>query len=304
VQAALLDWYAAHGRDLPWRRTRDPYAILVSELMLQQTGVDRVIPKWRAWLARFPTLAALAAAPRAEVIRAWQGLGYNRRAVRLHEIARQAVKRYGGRLPSEVDELRTLGGIGAYTAGAVASFAFDRQVPTVDTNTRRVLGRVFLGCPALPAGDRRAAELARLCLPPGRAYEWNQALMDLGATICTQARPACLVCPLLGLCAAAPLMGTWSASRNRSRSGQRAVAEARAPYATSQRFYRGRVVDALRGLGDGEGLSLAELGPRVKPDYAPSDRAWLEGLARQLAAEGLAELTTDAGGGLRVRLPD
>ena len=152
----LLAWYAAEGRShLPWRHTRDPYAVLVSEVMLQQTQVDRVLPKYREFLDRFPTLQALAAAPASEAIKAWAGLGYNMRAVRLHEIARQAVAEYGGELPAALDGLLALKGIGRYTAGAVACFAFGLPVATVDTNIRRVLWRVFRGIEpaAWPAGD-------------------------------------------------------------------------------------------------------------------------------------------------------
>jgi A/G-specific adenine glycosylase len=298
VQRELLDWYARCGRDLPWRHTRDPYAILVSEVMLQQTQVERVIPKWHAWLARFPTLRALAAAPRAAVIRAWQGLGYNVRAVRLHAIARQAVERFDGALPPSVAELRTLAGVGAYTAGAIACFAFGRPVPMVDTNVRRVLGRVFLGVPAATeVGAATSQRLAAAVLPEGEAYAWNQALMDLGATVCGVARPLCLVCPLLASCRAAPMMGAWRAGRRRG------VREAPGPYATSQRYYRGRLIDQLRGLAPGERVALAELGPRLKPDFGAADRPWLEGLARRLAADGLLELVEDDAGP-RVSLPD
>ncbi|MGI9149220.1 MAG: A/G-specific adenine glycosylase, partial [Chloroflexota bacterium] len=140
IQRRLLDWYAANGRDLPWRRTRDPYAILVAEVMLQQTQVDRVIPKWYAWLKRFPTPHELALASRADAIRAWQGLGYNVRAVRLHAIACQVVAGHAGVLPRGLAGLLTLKGVGRYTAGAVACFAHEQQVAMVDTNVRRVLG--------------------------------------------------------------------------------------------------------------------------------------------------------------------
>src|SRR5690242_13514125 len=207
---ALQTWYAADGRvALPWRHTRDPYAVLVSEVMLQQTQVERVLPKYRAFLEQFPTLADLAAAPVAEVIRAWAGLGYNMRAVRLHEIARQAVERYGGTLPGSLDELLRLKGIGRYTAGAVACFAFGLPVATVDTNIRRVLWRVFRGVepavwPSDTAFQRQMLALAEWALPPEPqdAYDWQQALMDLGATICLARRPLCERCPLAGCCAA------------------------------------------------------------------------------------------------------
>ncbi len=208
AQQALLAWYAAEGRaHLPWRHTRDPYAVLVSEVMLQQTQVERVLPKYQAFLRCFPTLAALAAAPLAEVIRAWAPLGYNVRAVRLHEIARQAVEQYGGTLPATLEGLLALNGIGRYTAGAVACFAFGLPVATVDTNIRRVLWRVFRGIepeawPTGEAGKRDALALAEWALPADRAYDWQQALMDLGATICVSRRPACERCPLQDCCAA------------------------------------------------------------------------------------------------------
>jgi len=184
VRRLLFAWFDEHGRDLPWRRTRDPYKILVAEMMLQQTGVERVLPKWRAWLETLPTLEALAAAPRAEVIRLWAGLGYNSRAVRLQEIARQAVERYGGRLPDTVEALRELKGVGPYTAGAVLCFAYEQDVSFVDTNIRRVLTRVFVGAEGTytPLTESEVYALDERVLPHGRNWSWRQALMDLGAT--------------------------------------------------------------------------------------------------------------------------
>ena len=204
----LLAWYATAGRaTLPWRHTRDPYAVLVSEIMLQQTQVERVLPKYAEFIARFGSLEQLAAAPVAEVIQAWRGLGYNTRAVRLWGIARQAMAEHDGRLPDTLEGLMRLAGIGRYTAGAIACFAFGRPVATVDTNIRRVLWRVFRGIeparwPSGTAQQREALSLAEWALPAGRAYDWQQALMDLGATVCTSRRPACERCPLAGCCAA------------------------------------------------------------------------------------------------------
>src|SRR4051794_2747180 len=207
VHQALLGWYGRVGRDLPWRRTRHPYAILVSEIMLQQTQVERVIPKLRQFLDAFPTLAALATAPVSEVIRVWAGLGYNRRAVRLHAIAREAVERLGGALPTTPEELRELEGLGTYTANAVACFSAEAQVAVVDTNVRRVLGRVFADEIGLePVAGPPLQRFADAILPPGRAYPWNQALMDLGATICTSRNPAHNVCPLALHCTGRTLL--------------------------------------------------------------------------------------------------
>lgn len=204
---ALLRWYARHRRDLPWRRTRDPYHVLVSEIMLQQTQVERVIPKYHEFLARYPTLADLAAAPVDEVRRTWYPLGYNIRPVRLHGIAREAVARYGGRLPDDDGALLALDGIGRYTAGAVLSFAFGRRAPILDTNVRRVLGRVFSGKDGRAVSTAGLWRLAELLLPRARAYDFNQALMDFGATWCTARKPLCLPCPMRRFCRAFPWAG-------------------------------------------------------------------------------------------------
>ena len=201
---ALLRWYGRHHRDLPWRRTRNPYHVLVSEIMLQQTQVERVIPKYAEFLGRYPTLADLAAADVADVRQTWYPLGYNIRPVYLHGIAREAVARYGGRLPDEDGALQALPGIGRYTAGAVLSFAFGRRAPILDTNVRRVLGRVFHGSDGRHVSTAGLWKLAELLLPRARVYDFNQALMDFGATWCTPRRPLCLPCPMRGFCRAFP----------------------------------------------------------------------------------------------------
>ncbi|MBL8097215.1 MAG: A/G-specific adenine glycosylase [Anaerolineales bacterium] len=204
VARRLLAWYSQHARDLPWRRTRDPYAIWISEIMLQQTQVDTVRPYYLRWLAAFPTLETLATAPQDEVLRLWEGLGYYSRAHNLQRAARQVRERFDGRLPSSMEDLLSLPGIGAYTAAAIASIAFDRDVAVLDGNVKRVLARLFLyeGDVKSPNGMRQLQALADRLLPSGRASEHNQAVMDLGATICTPRRPACDRCPLQTLCEA------------------------------------------------------------------------------------------------------
>src|SRR5438874_2485770 len=181
VHLYLLTWYRAERRDLPWRSTDDAYAILVSEIMLQQTQVDRVLPKYSQFLAAFPTLPDLAVAPTAAVISVWVPLGYNMRAVRLQSIARQVLTEHHGRIPDTIEELLTLKGIGRYTAGAIACFAYKKQVAMVDTNIHRVLHRIFFGLdlsePRL-TNDQRLI-FAEQVLPDGKAYDWNQSLMDL-----------------------------------------------------------------------------------------------------------------------------
>ena len=202
----LLDWYRRHGRDLPWRRTRDPYHILVSEVMLQQTQVDRVLPKYEEWLAKYPSLGALAEAPVQDVAETWRPLGYNIRPRRLHDIARESVANYGGQLPSDEETLRSFKGIGEYTAGAVLSFAFGQRKAILDTNVARVLFRVFVGKgdPRAHAMRRHLWTVSRTVLPHRHVFDFNQALMDFGATLCSARRPQCARCPLRGGCASYP----------------------------------------------------------------------------------------------------
>ena len=206
-RASLLRWYGRHQRDLPWRRTRDPYHVLVSEIMLQQTQVDRVIPKYHEFLGRYPTLEALAGADLADVKQTWYPLGYNIRPVHLHGIAREAVARYQGRLPADDKGLRAMKGIGRYTAGAVRSFAYGQRAPILDTNVRRVLGRVFHGTDGRRVSTASLWTLAERVLPRRRVYDFNQALMDFGATWCTARKPLCLPCPMRWVCRAYPWNG-------------------------------------------------------------------------------------------------
>ena len=202
----LLDWYSTNARDLPWRQTRDPYHILVSEIMLQQTQVDRVLPKYHEWLEKFPSLSALAAAGEEDVTSTWRPLGYNIRPRRLHAIARESVARFGGELPSDEETLRSFKGIGAYTAGAVRSFAFGQRAAILDTNVARVLFRVFVGRgnPKSHAMRQHLWGVSRTVLPIRRVFDFNQALMDFGATLCTARKPKCLLCPMRNGCAAYP----------------------------------------------------------------------------------------------------
>jgi A/G-specific adenine glycosylase len=200
----LLAWYAAHGRDLPWRRSRDPYAIWVSEVMLQQTQVETVLPYYQRWMARFPTLKALAQASIDDVLNQWEGLGYYRRAHSLHQASRQLLADGRDSLPQTVPELEALPGIGRYTARAVAAIAFGADVLALDGNLRRVLARLFDVDQdvATAEGERRLRELGESLLPPGRTSAFNQALMDLGADVCLSRGPTCSACPLASMCRA------------------------------------------------------------------------------------------------------
>lgn len=205
-QRRLLQWYEKFGRDLPWRKTSDPYKILVSEIMLQQTQVDRVVPKYLEFLERYPTIEDLAAASPDEVQQAWYPLGYNIRPLRLRDIACESVARYGGTLPREAEDLLLFKGIGRYTAGAIRSFAFHEDAPILDTNVMRVLFRVFLYQGDLKSYKVKSQlwDLAKDVIPKGRGYDFNQALMDFGALICTARDPYCLLCPMRECCEAYP----------------------------------------------------------------------------------------------------
>jgi A/G-specific adenine glycosylase len=200
----LLTWYRRHGRSLPWRGHPDPYAVWVSEIMLQQTRVETVIPYFEKWMRLFPTITDLAKASEQEVLNAWEGLGYYSRARNLHKAAQIVREQYAGELPHDLSALRKLPGIGRYTVGAIASIAFGMDEPTLDGNLRRVFARLFnVSEPSdSPAGEKILWGLAAEHLPKGQAGDYNQALMDLGATICLPKNPRCLICPLMELCQA------------------------------------------------------------------------------------------------------
>ncbi|NOT26106.1 MAG: A/G-specific adenine glycosylase [Acidobacteria bacterium] len=203
---ALLSWYRKNGRSLPWRHTSDPYHILVSEVMLQQTQVDRVLPKYHEWLERYPSLDALASAPVDEVAQTWRPLGYNIRPKRLQAIARESVTRFGGELPSDEATLLSFKGIGAYTAGAIRSFAFGQRAAILDTNVARVLFRVFVsrGDAKAHAMRRQLWEISEAVLPHRHVFDFNQGLMDLGATVCVARNPKCELCPMTRMCRTYP----------------------------------------------------------------------------------------------------
>src|SRR5215217_6077580 len=308
IRDGLLRWFKENARELPWRRTRDPYAILVSEVMLQQTQVERVLPYYTRFLEQFPTVEDLAAAPTADVIRIWSGLGYNRRAVNLQRAARTIVDELGGSLPVDPADLKKLPGIGAYTAGAIAAFAHERDVAFLDTNMRRVISRVIFGNESARESD--AIAVADALLPRGQGWTWNQALIEFGALQCTARRPACIVCPLRDECAAYSTM--QFALQVKSSRTRQARAE---PFESTRRFYRGRIVDALRALPEDEpgGIPLPELGLRVREGFTSEQLPWLRELVDSLQRDGLALVAEDspsydagqesAAAGARVRLP-
>jgi A/G-specific adenine glycosylase len=283
LRAALLAWFDRNARALAFRfeRDPDPWAVLVSEVMAQQTQVARVAEKWLAFMGRFPTPAALASAPTGDVIRAWQGLGYNRRAIDLQRAAR-AIVLAGGRVPEDIDSLQALPGVGPYTARAVAAIAFGRPVGAVDVNVRRVLGRLTGADPAaVPQREMQAA--ADALVDPARAGDWTHALMDLGATICRPARPECDACPVRTWCSFAGVAGV----RPNPAPGRRGAV----PFEATTRWLRGRIVGRLCGVPPGTTVTFD--GPLGL--HAPEA---VSAALASLAADGIVEL--DAVGAVRL----
>jgi len=267
LRRRVLSWYRRSGRDLPWRRTRNPYRVLVSEVMLQQTQVSRVLPAYRGFLRRFPTLRALSRAPLGDVLREWSGLGYNRRARDLHRIARM-----GSSLPCTVAGLDSLPGVGAYTSAAVVCFAHDEPTAFADTNIRRVLGRAILG---RLATDREAVELDARFGSKREPARWHHALMDIGATICLAKRPRCEICPVRNIC---QYEGDDGPSPRRQ-----------SPFLESDRRVRGAIVRDLATAA--RDVTIDALRRRINDARVPR-------LVRALAREGLVEVSSGS-----VRLP-
>jgi len=287
AQDAILAWYAANGRQLAFRRTSDPYAVLVSEAMAQQTQAARAAEHWERFMDRFPTVAALAAASPADVLRQWQGLGYNRRAMALWRAARVIAAEHGGRVPDDLDALQALPGIGPYTARAVAAIAFGRTVGAIDVNVRRVLGRVLDGGTG-PLQPKLMRTVADASVPVGKAADWTHALMDIGATLCRPRAPRCDDCPARAWCRYAGRSGTDVAAERGTRRPTR-------PFPTTNRWLRGRILDRLR---EAAGISWVTLDTSI----GSHDVARVHAAARVLAAEGLIEVAATSGAALRARL--
>jgi A/G-specific adenine glycosylase len=294
LRDAILAWYGSHGRTLPFRGTTDPYAILVSEAMAQQTQAARAGDAWTGFMARFPTVAHLASAPPADVLRAWQGLGYNRRALNLWRAARLIVDEHDGRVPSDLAALESLPGVGPYTARAVAALAFGMPVGAVDTNVRRVLGRIVAG----GAGELTSAALQRAAdaaVPADRPGEWTHALMDIGATLCHPRGPDCGACPARPWCAFATREAALEPA-GRSAGTKATAREAQVPFVATARWLRGRILDRLREAANGDWVGL-------EGSIGGHDVVAVGVAARTLELEGLLELDGTRPAGLWARLP-
>lgn len=280
VVGAAVAWFGDHGRDLAWRRTRDPWAVLVSEVMLQQLRVARTTPFYERFIARFPTPASLADATLGEALRVWGDLGRYRAAASLHRTAGTIVSEHGGRVPATVEELLALPGIGPYSAGAIVCFAHEQPVAFLDTNARRVLHRVFVGV-EVPTTSVRPAQLLGLAgrlLPADGAWAWNQALIEVGALRCKARSVDCDACPLSPWCLARPEIGPALAGLPRRPAAVR--------YVGTNRQHRGQVLRVLREADDVV-VSVDDVGRRLRPDYAPADRSWIDGVVASLEADGL-----------------
>ncbi|HEX9711754.1 MAG TPA: A/G-specific adenine glycosylase [Actinomycetota bacterium] len=296
AQKRVLAWFDVHGREFPWREQRDAYPTMVAEVMLQQTQTGRVGPSFEAFLKRFPTLSSLAHASAMDVIAAWKGLGYNRRAVNLQRAAQVIEHDHLGIVPEDPKALRALPGIGEYSAHAIACFAYDSQVPVIDVNVSRVLSRAALGMDEDVAPAPKVASAARAWLPSGEAYSWNQALMDIGAMLCRHEHPLCGKCPLRSACV------FHGAGKDKRPPAPRPAKE---PFEGSRRQKRGGIIDVLRAAA-ADGITLASLGKVVHPNGEDRDLGWLVELLEGLERDGLVSLTPGARRGSPrgvVRLP-
>ncbi|HEX7172098.1 MAG TPA: A/G-specific adenine glycosylase [Candidatus Limnocylindria bacterium] len=275
ARTAVLEWFDSRGRALPFRASSDPYGVLVSEVMAQQTQISRVADKWAAFMDAFPSVRVLAVAPPADVLRAWRGLGYNRRALNLQRAARAIVADHNGMVPSALADLERLPGVGRYTARAVACLAFGRPVGAVDTNVRRVLQRVIAADEPMPPARLQSA--ADGAVPAERPADWTHALMDIGATVCRPTSPRCAECPLRPWCAFAA-HGASLPARRRARDVQ--------PFETTTRWVRGRIVDLLRDAPPGDWT-------RLDGQIGSHDVVAVEGAIAGLELDGLLERHRD-----------
>lgn len=276
--SSVLQWYRRHRRLFPWRRTHSPYKILLSEIMLQQTQAHRVVEFYKRWLQKFPTFSALSKASKGKVLREWSGLGYNNRALRFHRLAAIITEQYHSRLPKDVMILQSLPGIGRYTAHAVACFAFQQQVPVVDVNIKRVVTRVTkrVRSSAEMLPEKKAWQLAEKFLSRKHAYEWNQALMDIGALVCTARNPKCGECPLKKICRSA---FSSSFSKQVTKNKKKEPSWKGIP----RRLYRGKILKLLHQ----QSMSVQHIASRLWKGKDRNDTAWLNSVLRQMQNDGL-----------------
>jgi len=292
----ILEWYGQNKRELPWRHNPTPYYVLVSEIMLQQTQVSRVIEKFAEFTARFPTVQDLAKASTSDVIHAWSGMGYNRRALLLHKFAQEVMEKYAGIIPENPEQLIELPGIGPYAAGSIAAFAFNQPTPAIDVNVRRIYLRFFQGkdqgAPLGKKEERKLYQLVKTTIPPHRSRDLHNALMDFGSVVCMRNNPSCSACLLKSSCQFFPLYqnhkeGVLFVTEKKIEKGVYEMGKF-----IPNRIFRGRIVEFVR-QNEGKKVTVEELGKWIKEDYTSKEREWLLRLVEKLAKEGMIHLKTE-----------
>lgn len=283
IVKSLLAWYERHGRTFPWRGISNPYRILISEIMLQQTQASRVLDKYPEFLKRFPSLRSLATATQRDVVIAWKGMGYNNRAVRLHRLARIVLSKNGERIPADYDSLIALPGIGRYTANAILSSAFGQRCAIVDVNVQRVLSRMFwkMDSPREMRAAREIWQIAERLLPRDNVYDWNQALMDFGATVCTARNPNCNKCPVAQACTSKKFMGRTTDPKRKSEKKIDGI---------PTRLHRGKIIQQLRNLNSGRSIRADVLGKRILRNFSQRNEKVFVALLLGLEKDGLIRL--------------
>lgn len=294
----LLNWYKQHGRDLPWRLTHDPYAIMLSEVMLQQTQVATALNRYVRWLEHFPTLKSLADAPTGEVLQEWSGLGYNRRALALQNAAKQIVYEQHGKFPDTLEELMRLKGIGKYTASAILCFAFKKPVPIVDTNVKRVLGRLFFGYKTLAkliATDEPFWVLKQKVVPKNStSYNFNQGTMDFGAIICQARKPKCEICPMQKICKSYPEILT--AKKDVLRVKQQRTEPLY--FGKPRRIWRGKILNYVQNHSEYP-IPIRIIGQAIQMDWVVERLPWLKSVIKTMEKDGLVVINKG-----KIKLPE
>jgi len=292
--SGILKWYSVNQRTLPWRSNNSSYYVLVSEFMLQQTQVPRVIEKFKEFMQRFPTLQDLAQASKAEVIESWSGLGYNRRALLLHRFAQEVTEKYNGKIPQQKEKLAELPGMGPYTTGAILSFAFNLPEPAIDVNIRRIYLRFFQGKDqGLPMSKKEEQELyllAKGTIPENKSTDFHSALMDFGSLVCTRNAPSCSSCPLQSSCKFFPVYKTNPQKSLFVMEKRKEAGMTENGKHIPNRIFRGRMVEFAR-RNQGQEMALQDLGKAVKKDYKNNEGTWLLSLLEKLQNDGLLNFT-------------
>lgn len=283
----LLRWYHHYGRNLPWRHTHDPYRILIAEVMLQQTQVKTVVERYHHWLKRFPTVHALARATTTAVLKEWAGLGYNRRALALQQIAQRVVTEFKGKFPTDIATLKSFKGIGDYTAHALASFAFQQRVPLVDTNIKRVLGRIFFGYKKLEKIRDDHGQFWALSQKvidrTSTPYDLNQGLMDFGAIVCTAKQPRCNECPMQTICRSYPAILQAKPEQLRVKTKRHEPLY----FGQPRRIWRGKILQYLHTQP--KGATLQAIGQHLQSDWQDSRLDWLDSIVRTMLKDQLIQ---------------